>query len=310
MLIATGCQSTNEGSSSLAAKKTSPQIVPETITYSPGFVMRYKDVMDHEQKRVAWELAKNDAVAIKQGIHNDYQQRGDSIKTQQKMSLIGKLYAPMRTPDYVSGIIKFEGDDLYENPLKLKRFTQILYQNRIIPAFDKIEQDLSMNYQCVFNCEGNGYARIYEFTHPQAETSSKYNDLPNKIYASVCVTKQKKVPALSAALYDESKKALYTDHKDGLNIVFNLPTEQNFTFNSDDLEIITRFNRACVKPANTIEAADFLLGRDLYRSISKSIPEYYATLNFSNQLALFNGDIWMLKNIDDAKLFHGVKTIN
>jgi hypothetical protein len=310
MLIAAGCQSTTDGESRLAAKKTSPKIDPETIIYSPGFIMRYKDILDHEEKRVAWELARNDALAIKQDKHTDYEQRGDSIKKQQEMSLIGKLYAPLRTADYVSGIIKFEGDDLYDDPLKLKRFTQSLYQSRIIPAFDKIEQEFSMKYQCVFNCEGNENARIYEFTHIETHTTSKYNDLPNKVYASVCVTKQKKVHELSSPLYDKNKKALYTNHKDGLNIVFNVQTEQNLAFDNNALERITLFNPACVKPANSIDATDFVMGRDLYRSISKSIPEYYATLSFSNQLALYNGNIWMLKDIDDAKLFHGIKTIN
>ena len=300
----------SHGESGLTVKATYPQVVTETIIYSPAFIMRYKDVMDPEQKRAAWELAKNDALAIKQGKHNDYQRRGDSIKTQQKMSLIGKLYAPFRTPDYVSGIIKFEGDDLYQDPLKLKRFTQSLYQKRIIPAFDKIEQDFSMKYQCVFNCEDISYARIYQFTPTKTDTTSKYNDLPNKIYASVCVTKQNKIHKLSTELYDNNKKALYTAHKDGLNIVFNIQTNQNLVFDSNDLTRITQFNRTCVKPANSIDATDFLIGRDLYRSISKSIPEYYATLNFNNKLALFNGDIWMIQNIDDAKLFHGIKTIN
>jgi len=302
------CQSTNQ---SKVEAVTSIELLPDIIEYSPSFLFRYKDILNIEQKRILWDVVNQDFQALKDKKTHAFEERGASIKEHQEFSFMGSIYSSLRTPDYISGIITFEGDELYESPKKFKLFTASIYDKRITPAFNTLARDFNVNYHCVYGCENNKANKIYEFS---GLNMTGKEDLPNKVYASVCISKQKSINRLNSKFYDVSKdrKALYTNAYDGFNVMFYvLEDETNVDFSiADNLSTSTKYNRHCKKPDNSIDAFNFTFGRDFYRSISKSIPEYFATLNFDNEYALYEGDIWKLSNKDDAKLFHGIKTIN
>ncbi len=308
ILSCVACQSTNTENSNITKYKTHPSVNSDEMIYSPQFLMRYKDLLNAEQRRIAWDLASNDMKSLKDGNEISYHDRFSSIKDEQKFSLMGKSLSSLRTLSHVSGIIKFEGDELPPLDSLIGDYRKLIYQNRVLPAFDNILDEFSMKYRCIYNCDEENYSRIYEF-YPY-EHESVYDFVPEKIFASVCIGPQKKIPKLSEELYDLNKKAIYTNSKYGMNIVFSVYNRIGEEFNFNALEGVSSSNKYCVKPKGSIEAFSFLIGRDLYRSISKSIPEYYSSLNFDNEFVLYDGYIWKLEGVNNARLFKGLKTVN
>ncbi|MGB1199351.1 MAG: hypothetical protein ACPG46_09900 [Thalassotalea sp.] len=310
-----GCQTTEHKQINEDSFYTSAELLPNDIEYSPSFIFRYKDILNAEQKRVLWQVVKKDFDMLnKQELPLDYKERGKEIKNNQEFSFIGSVFSSSRTSNYVSGIIKYKDDNLFNNPKKFKLFVASVYDKKVIPAFNTISENFQFNFKCVYGCDDNSANKIYEFTSLNAEIPAKSQYLPNKLYASVCISNQNKIHRLNSNFYDENriKKALFTNSNDGFNVVFNFlekGTQADFS-NSQNLVSNTKYNRHCLEHEGSINAFNYSRGRDFYRSISKSIPEYFATLNFENEYALYNGDIWKLSNLDDAKLFHGIKTIN
>jgi len=307
-----GCQSTNTSTTTKNDLYTVPQVLPEAIEYHPSFLFRYKDILNAEQKRLLWDIVDQDYKEIQSGLVNTtFDERGKNIQ-QQEYSFIGSMYSSLRTANYVSGIIKFEGDEIYASASKFKLLTSSIYDNKVIPAFKKIAHDFDYSYQCVYGCDDKAN-KIYQFTSVKGVNT---NDplMPKKLYASVCLSKQKNIHNLNAKFYDPNGKvkALFTNPYDGFNIIFSfLDNADNVDFtNVEAISKATRYNRRCMMPKGATDAFNLTIGREFYRSVSASIPEYFATLNSSNEFALYQGNIWKLNNKDNAKLFHGNKTIN
>tara|TARA_R110001583_G_scaffold85821_3_gene224881 strand:+ start:14944 stop:15918 length:975 start_codon:yes stop_codon:yes gene_type:complete len=312
--LASGCVST-QNDSSLNQYKTDLIIDSSEVERSPAFLMRYRSLLSTDEKSKAWELANKNYKLIKENkLTNISSESETSFKRTHELSIVGHIFSPLRKSNYVSGLITYEDSYWINDIHKFKKFSSNLYTNSIIPSFALIQENYGFNMRCVQGCEASTKNKIFEFTKNNSNDElSNYNYVPEKFYASVCMLKQKDVHKLNAPLLDPqyNKNAKFNNYKDGLNIHFFFPEESlNVELPPEQLTIKTRYNRNCLSPKSAIDAFNFKFGRDVYRSLSQSFPEFYATLNFDNQYALYQGHIWKLENKDVATDFYGLKTKN
>lgn len=276
--------------------------------------MRFRNVMNAEQKSIAWEISTEEYKLIQEGKPlNQEHNKGHRTSREHELSTIGLIFSPLRTANYISGFVTYEDSNWLANVNELSNFSSSIIQERVIPAFESIHDDYGFTFKCIFGCDEKYISKVYEFTNMRGEKIQNDNYIPHKFYASVCSFIQRPVHRLNASLFDPllQKQAKYNNPNDGFNIHLMFSSEIKDDVDvKEQLEKLTKFNPNCFGPKGSIDAFNFTFGRDLYRSISKSIPEYYATLNFDTDFALYNGEIWQLKEKDDAKLFHGIKTLN
>ena len=295
-------------------EQTTMQIDQNTIEFGPGFLMRYRGLMDAEEKSKAWEIAKDLHKALKEGKTPD---REHNLKYEAKrdheLTIIGNIFSPLRSLNYVSGIVTYEDSEWANNLSSLVSFYEGILKDRIDPTFKKIDLQLGYTHKCIRGCGENEINKLYEFNSSKEIVKPEGEFVPKRFYASVCMLNQSPVHKLNAFLYDDSnkRKAKYTNPRDGFNIHLMVAPETSVLEGSEDsLEVITGINKYCHGPKDGRDLFAYKFGRDVYRLISKSIPEYYSTLNFNDDFALYSGEIWRLNELGDANKFHGIKTLN